>query len=653
MIRPFVSIRSIRTIHPIQWLRSITSIFSTRSIRAKLIVNFLLISILLSAVSVFGFINYQKQSRFLDEIATKDMGQLQLILELNYLFQEKNNAARSYYDLKDKSISKKIELFQKLCQKSLDKAQTLMNKEENKGKRDKYIQFITVLADVNKKYDQKLTEMVKANNEGNLLLSNQRFQETDSLSVQVSLAADSWAKEVEKEVNGQFTQAQENSSMIMGVTAVTILLSSAAAIFLGFFIGIRISAPVKKLAETAALAANGDLSKDIPPAKTKDEINLLTESFAKLVSNLRMAIGRINFTLEELGNNSGLLNKRILVLSENKNRLQAVTQQVTQNFHTQSTLVDKAVEVIESVDIAIEQIAAGASEQSKQVDEATAFVNEVSEAMNHMAGNIQSVHTGAKEAFAIAQEGEKAVKETVQGMGRIKDTVLNTATNVQELGDHSKKIGDIVEVINNIASQTNLLALNAAIEAARAGEHGKGFAVVADEVRLLAEQSASATKEIAGLVSTIQNGIHKIMVSIREGSAIVQEEEHLVVNAGDTLDKITATMEQTMRQVEDITDTANKISISSKGMVKGITSISEIIHQSSSASQQIAAGSHQVVQVIKEIENLSHTERTVIEQTSLAIQEMEDTVDELSESADKLGDMSEQLKEIVSGFHIS
>lgn len=627
-------------------------IISFRSIGGKLILNFLLISILLSAVSLFGFYNYQKQSKFLDEIATRDMGQLQLILELNALFQEKNNAARSYYEMKDKAIAKKIDLFQKLYQKTLAKAHDLMTKETNDVKRKKYIKYITVLTDVNEKYDQKLTEMVKAHQEGNELLSNQRFQETDSLSVQVSLAAGSWADEVDKEVSSQFSRAQQNSNMIMVISGLIILLSSVAAIGLGFFTGIRIATPVKRLTETAYLAAQGDLSKEIPQVKTKDEIRLLAESFSTLVSNLRMAIGRINFTLEELGGNATLLDKRILVLSENKNRLQSVTRQVAHNFHTQTSLVGKAVEAIEGVDQAIEQIASGASEQSRQIDDAAAFVNDVSQSMSHMNGKINAVHTGAKEAFAIAQEGEKAVKVTVQGMVRIKDTVLNTATNVQELGNHSKKIGDIVEVIDNIASQTNLLALNAAIEAARAGEHGRGFAVVADEVRLLAEQSGSATKEISELVKTIQNGIQKIMVSIDEGTHIVKEEEELVITAGKTLDKITSTMKQTMQQVEEITETANKISISSKGMVTGITNISDIIHQSSSASQQIAAGSHEVVKVIKEIENLSHTEGTVIEQTNLAIYEMEDTVSELTESANKLGDMSAELKEIVSGFHI-
>ncbi|RMD48964.1 MAG: methyl-accepting chemotaxis protein, partial [Ignavibacteria bacterium] len=185
-----------------------------------------------------------------------------------------------------------------------------------------------------------------------------------------------------------------------------------------------------------------------------------------------------------------------------------------------------------------DEVAAGAEQQSAQSEEVASAIEEMAATVVQTSKNSTQASEFAKEAQFLAESGSKVVEQTIKRMDLIAEVVENSSKIVERLGDSSSRIGEIIEVIDEIADQTNLLALNAAIEAARAGEHGRGFAVVADEVRKLAERTTKATTEIADMIKQIQSETEIAVSSIKKGNIEVEKGASLAYEAGDSLSKI-------------------------------------------------------------------------------------------------------------------
>src|SRR2546428_445038 len=168
--------------------------------------------------------------------------------------------------------------------------------------------------------------------------------------------------------------------------------------------------------------------------------------------------------------------------------------------------------------VAADEMQAGATQQDQEITNTSSAVEELTVSMKQVSNNAEASAEAARRALDAAEQGNRAVRDTLEGMQRIRASVQATAKKIKSLGDRSLEISEIINVINDITEQTNLLALNAAIEAARAGEAGRGFAVVADEVRKLAEHSRSATKDIAALIKAIQAETNEAVAQFRTSS---------------------------------------------------------------------------------------------------------------------------------------
>jgi methyl-accepting chemotaxis protein len=219
----------------------------------------------------------------------------------------------------------------------------------------------------------------------------------------------------------------------------------------------------------------------------------------------------------------------------------------------------EASTVAQQVSTSAGRVADVARQQLAGTHSLTTVVEELIGGVDRMSHTAAQVRDASREAAVVARRGSETVDAAVAGMLRVRDTVRNAAAQVEGMEAHSQRIGEVVQVITSIASQTNLLALNAAIEAARAGEQGRGFAVVADEVRKLAEQSTRSVGEIAALVKQIRESIQAVVQGIAEGTRQTDEGANLAGTAGEALRDILRVVEQTVTDVEAIANTASHI----------------------------------------------------------------------------------------------
>lgn len=254
-----------------------------------------------------------------------------------------------------------------------------------------------------------------------------------------------------------------------------------------------------------------------------------------------------------------------------------------------------------------EEMAAGAQEQSAQTHEVASAVEQMTATILETTQNADGAAKAAKNAGEIAKEGGSVVNETIEGMIRIAEVVQKSAATVQQLGKSSDQIGEIVQVIDDIADQTNLLALNAAIEAARAGEQGRGFAVVADEVRKLAERTTKATKEIASMIKQIQRDTGGAVESMQQGTLEVEKGKELADKAGESLKQI-------ITGAEEVVDIASQVAVASQEQSAAAEQISKNIESISSVTQQSAAGVQQIARAAEDLNRLTDNLQNMISQ---------------------------------------
>ena len=312
-----------------------------------------------------------------------------------------------------------------------------------------------------------------------------------------------------------------------------------------------------------------------------------------LIAMERMANGDLTVQLEvEKDDNMGKLyngfNKSIKNINSLVNKLANVISVTSDNSNKISSNS--------------EEMAAGVQEQSNQTHEVVSAVTQIANSIVETNKHASKATDAAKKAGQIARDGNHVVNETVEGMNHIANVVSKSAEIVQELGKSSDEIGEIVQVINEIADQTNLLALNAAIEAARAGEQGRGFAVVADEVRKLAERTTKATKEIAGMIKQIQSDTNEAVLSMTAGKVEVEKGRELANQAGSALKQIINGSEEVVSLVANVALSSREQSSVAEQISQNISIINNVTKENAVGIQDIAKASEQLYKLTTELE---------------------------------------------------
>jgi methyl-accepting chemotaxis protein len=406
---------------------------------------------------------------------------------------------------------------------------------------------------------------------------------------------------------------------------------------------------VSHMASVADSVARGDLTVNVRPYS---ELDVLGNAFVRMISGLRELVGEVQGTASTLADTSAQLG----IASSQTGAAVSQVSQAVQNVAAGASDTCKGAQTtndaVDQLTHAIEGIAGGAAEQARQVRAVSTTATQMATGVEHVAASAQSVAQATELTRTAAEQGSQAVDETTAAMTEIETVVGQAANKVRDLGSLGDRIGAVVETIDDIAEQTNLLALNAAIEAARAGEHGRGFAVVADEVRKLAERSSRETKQIAELIQQVQGGTRDAVGAMESGSAKVAHGSRKAAQAGQALEEILRAVEATVGQVNEIAVSSREMAANARSVTDAMRSISVVVEENTAATEEMAAQADDVKGSIQGIAAVSEEQSAATEEVSASAEEMSAQIEEMSAHAQELAETAAQLRNLVARFRL-
>jgi len=416
---------------------------------------------------------------------------------------------------------------------------------------------------------------------------------------------------------------------LLGGAAVVLV----AGLFVWFRLNNKVAVPVRELAEVSEKLSAGDYSAR-GATKSEDDFGYIAENLNQAAEaasravvnqeaqeNLQRSVTEFLTIVSQIAR--GDLTLRGQVTNDTLGNVVDSVNYMLDNFTKVLERVRKAaIDVSTSANeilVASEEMAHGASQQDQEITNTSSAVEELTVSMKQVSNNAEASAEAARRALDAAEQGNRSVRDTLEGMQRIRASVQATGKKIKSLGDRSLEISEIINVINDITEQTNLLALNAAIEAARAGEAGRGFAVVADEVRKLAEHSRTATKDIAALIKAIQAETNEAVVVMEEGTREVEVGARLADQAGRALEAISSVVRQSAELVQEI-------SLASKQQVRGTEGVANAMQIISNITRQTSQGARQTAHTVEEMVKLSEQLNEALSQFRISTANSKDSV---------------------------
>jgi methyl-accepting chemotaxis protein len=375
----------------------------------------------------------------------------------------------------------------------------------------------------------------------------------------------------------------------------------------GSALGASIAALTTGVREVAA----GDLTKNL--AVADGPLADLAVGLNKLIFGIRDFLGSMHREAGQLAASGGDLHATAsssLAVIEGG----AIAQkQLEEGIVEQGEIVEGALSKVRAMTDAISDLAGSAEEQTRSLDETALSVTAMSASIEQVSAQVDSLLTISSETTLTADRGGTAIHTIVDAMATIRTTIEELAADIRRLGANSDQIGDIVKVIDRIAEQTNLLALNAAIEAARAGEHGRGFAVVASEIRKLADGSVQATKEIAGHIGSTQGVITQVSDAMLRLNDRLEQSVSSTDNASDALRDIVNAVLGANQQIREISSVTRSMSENTFRVIRSIEEITRSVASNLAATTQMASHSGEVSSAFDSITSISSQNASSVE----------------------------------------
>ncbi len=368
---------------------------------------------------------------------------------------------------------------------------------------------------------------------------------------------------------------------------------------------------LRTMAKTAEHISEGDLRGDVTPKSDKD---VLGNSFKNMIEGLRNTIGEVRAGADQIASASA--------------QIASTSEQSARNNETAATAVEETTATMHEMSANIQNVARSTQSQASSVTETSASIEQMVPSIQRLADTAQQLMDLSLKTKKAVENGLESVDKSVKGTDEISRAINKSADTIAALGSRSEDIGKIVDVIDDIAEQTNLLALNAAIEAARAGEQGMGFAVVAEEVRKLAERSAQSTKEIGELITGMQREAQEAVRQMEKSTQLVERGVELSNLVGGSLKDIEVSVGEVDRYSKEIGAATQEQASGSAQIAKAAENLREITQEITSATHEQASAAEQTVKTMEKM-------REMIQQNASGTTELASSAEEMSSQADR------------------
>lgn len=387
-----------------------------------------------------------------------------------------------------------------------------------------------------------------------------------------------------------------------------IILGSISAIVLlslvGFWLARNIALPLREVSSAAMQIASGDLAVNVSTNSRHDEVGVLAKTFSDMTNSLRqiavaaeqISTGDLTVELKPRSERD-VLGKAFATM---RTKLQHVTGQIQESVQVLST---SAKEIVATA----AQVSSGATETATAVAETSTTLEEVKQTAQMATQKAKYVSDSAQKAAQVSQSGKKSVADSVESMKQIQEQMESIAESIVRLSEQSQAIGEIMLTVNDLAEQSNLLAVNAAIEAAKAGEQGKGFAVVAQEIRNLADQSKQATTQVRSILSDIQKATNAAVMVTEQGSKAVDAGVKQSTQAGESVQKLADS-------IAEAAQAATQIAASSQQQTAGMDQVAVAMESIKTASTQNVASTKQTENAARVMEDLGNKLKDLVAQ---------------------------------------
>lgn len=560
------------------------------SVGKRLNAALILMIVLITITVVLNYMSLKNIQGDMNEALDSRVEQIRTVDQIRYNIAMQGMYARALVlDGKEES-SESFKQYNELLDQEIDYLGQQVSSDTMNGLMEQLISFRD---DFNYGY----LDMLDAFNRGDQILAN-GFINTKLRAASDGMldVTDQMVEYQEKQLDAITTKADNSIALSVLVAGIALAISILIGIFVMMYVRRTITSPLKGIVNEANIIASGDLSQQDIPVKSKDEIGQLGTAFNSMKNNLSNLIKNIQASSEQV-------NGAAQELSASTEEITATTEDVTMRVNNTA---ERA------------QISAHASNESaRAMEETAAGVQRIAEAT-------QNLHGNSIDATQTARSGGQTIHDAQHQM-----SIISTSTNsvndlVQKLAQQTEEINSISQLITSITDQTNLLALNAAIEAARAGEHGKGFAVVADEVRKLAEQSKSSANSIVNLTLEIKADTENVERAVSESLVSVEDGVKIISNAGESFTSIVDAVTQMSMQIQEI----------------------------SATSEQLSASAEQVTASVSEIANSSNESSGNLEMIAAAVEEQTATMQQVNAVAVTLSDNAQNLQQEIQQFKV-